>query len=72
MDVKKYFQDCQECQWYKRKSYEVAGKLHQTVVCKPWEKLGVDLMGSFPRSSTVGVDFYTHCSLGVAILLKES
>uniref|UniRef100_A0A8D0AMC3 Integrase catalytic domain-containing protein n=1 Tax=Sander lucioperca TaxID=283035 RepID=A0A8D0AMC3_SANLU len=42
------------------------GKLQQTVVKEPWEMLGVDLMGPFPRSSNgniyliVFVDYYTR------------
>lgn len=44
---------------------KAAGKLQKTVVTRPWEMLGVDLMGPFPRSSNqnvymlVFVDYYS-------------
>lgn len=44
----------------------MAGKLQQTDVHRPWEMLGVDIMGPFPRSPNrnvyllVFVDYYTH------------
>ncbi len=44
----------------------MAGKLQQTVVTRPWEMLGINFMGPFPRSTSgnvylvVFVDYYTH------------
>uniref|UniRef100_A0A674CB77 Integrase catalytic domain-containing protein n=1 Tax=Salmo trutta TaxID=8032 RepID=A0A674CB77_SALTR len=65
MDVKSHIQNCQVCQMYKPEGRKPAGKLQQTVVTRPWEMLGVDLMGPFPRSSNqnvymlVFVDYYS-------------
>lgn len=42
------------CQLYKQDTQEPTGKL-QTVVAEPWEMLGVDIMGPFPRSSNGNV-----------------
>ncbi len=57
---------CQQCQLYKPEGRKLAGKLQQTEVHRPWEMLGVDIMGPFPRSSNrnvyllVFVDYYTR------------
>jgi hypothetical protein len=40
---------------YKQEGKKTAGKLQQTVVTRPWEMLGVDLMGPFPRISNHNV-----------------
>ena len=54
------------CQAYKLESRKVAGKLQQTIVRRPWEMVGVDLMGPFPRSLKrnlyllVFVDYYSR------------
>ena len=64
-DVKQHVTNCQVCQLYKSESRKPAGKLQQTLVCRPWEMLGMDLMGPFPRSSSrnvyllVFVDYYS-------------
>ena len=65
-DVKQHVTNCQVCQLYKSESRKPAGKLQQTLVCRPWEMLGMDLMGPFPRSSSrnvyllVFVDYYSR------------
>lgn len=65
IDVREYVRCCQVCQLYKPQTRKPPGKLQQTVVHGPWEMLGVDLMGPFPRSSSgnlyliVFVDYYT-------------
>ncbi len=46
---------CQQCQLYKPEGRKLAGKLQQTEVHRPWEMLGVDIMGPFPRSSNRNV-----------------
>uniref|UniRef100_A0A8D0D922 Integrase catalytic domain-containing protein n=1 Tax=Sander lucioperca TaxID=283035 RepID=A0A8D0D922_SANLU len=66
IDVREHVQCCQVCQLYKPETRKPPGKLQQTVVKEPWEMLGVDLMGPFPRSSNgnlyliVFVDYYTR------------
>ncbi len=65
LDVKTYATNCQTCQRYKPKSKMPAGKLQQTQATRPWEMLGVDLMGPFPKSSLLNsyllvfVDYYS-------------
>ena len=65
-DVRVFVQDCQTCQRYKPECRKVAGMLQQTIVNRPWEMLGVDLMGPFPRSTAgnlyllVFVDYYSR------------
>ncbi|GAA6080783.1 uncharacterized protein LOC113073276 [Tachysurus ichikawai] len=65
-DVKEFIQHCQICQRYKPENRQPSGKLQQTLVQRPWEMLGVDLMGPFPRSSSgnvyllVLVDYYSR------------
>uniref|UniRef100_A0A671TWU2 Gypsy retrotransposon integrase-like protein 1 n=1 Tax=Sparus aurata TaxID=8175 RepID=A0A671TWU2_SPAAU len=64
-DVRQHVQNCQVCQKYKPENRKLSGKLQQTVVQRPWEMLGMDLMGPFPRSSKqnvyllVFVDYYS-------------
>lgn len=52
MDVRDYVRCCRACQMYKPETRKPPGKLQQTTVSRPWEMLGVDLMGPFPRSSS--------------------
>lgn len=65
-DVRMFCQDCHVCQAYKPENRKLAGKLQQTIVHRPWEILGMDWMGPFPRSSNqnvyllVFVDYYTR------------
>ena len=65
LDVKRHVQECQVCQVYKPESRKLSGKLQQTEVHRPWEMLGVDLMGPFPPSTSrnlyllVFVDYYS-------------
>lgn len=65
-EVKQYIQACQVCQCYKPESRRRSGKLVQTEVSRPWEMLGVDLMGPLPWSSAgnlhllVFVDYYSR------------
>lgn len=65
-DVKEYIKSCSTCQTYKGENKKPCGKLQQTVVTKPNEMIGVDIMGPFPRSSDrneyllVFVDYYTR------------
>lgn len=51
LDVKTYVTNCQICQRYKPECKKPAGKLQQTQATRPWEMLGVDLIGPFPKSS---------------------
>lgn len=66
VDVRDYVQCCQTCQMYKPETRRPPGKLQQIQVSGPWEMLGVDLMGPFPRSSRgntyllVFVDYYSR------------
>lgn len=66
LDVKDYVQCCQTCQVQKPENRRRPGKLQQTMVSRPWEMLGVDIMGPFPRSSAgnnyllVFVDYYSR------------
>lgn len=66
LEVRNHVRSCQVCQAYKPESRKVAGKLQQTIIQQPWEMVGVDLMGSFPRSSKrnlyllVFVDYYSR------------
>ena len=46
---------CYTCQLYKPENKKLAGKLQQTQTHRPWEMLGVDLMGPFPKSSNQNV-----------------
>lgn len=65
-DVKEFEQNCHICQRYKPECRRLSGTLQQTIVQRPWEVLGVDLMGPFPRSSfgnvflIVCVDYYSR------------
>ncbi len=65
-DVKEFVQNCHICQRYKPECRRLPGPLQQTIVQRPWEMLGVDLMGPFPRSSSgnvfllVFVDYYSR------------
>uniref|UniRef100_A0A667Z6P1 Integrase catalytic domain-containing protein n=1 Tax=Myripristis murdjan TaxID=586833 RepID=A0A667Z6P1_9TELE len=65
-DVKQHVRNCTVCQAYKPESRKMAGKLQQTIVQNPWEMVGVDLMGPFPRSSNrniyllVFVDYFSR------------
>lgn len=43
-DVKQHVTKCQTCQLYKPESRKPTGKVQQTMVCRPWEMLGLDLM----------------------------
>ena len=66
LDVKQHVRCCQVCQRNKPESRKPAGLLQQTIVHRPWEMLGVDLMGPFPRSTKghvyllVFVDYYSR------------
>ena len=42
-------------QKYKPKIRKLAGKLQQTLIQRPWEMLGMDLMSPFPKSSKQNV-----------------
>ncbi|KAL2091743.1 hypothetical protein ACEWY4_011541 [Coilia grayii] len=65
-DVKTYLQNCPTCQMYKPEGRKAGGKLQQTVTTRPWEMLGVDIMGPLPRSSRMNeyllvfVDYYSR------------
>ena len=65
LDVKTFTKHCQVCQVYKPEGRKTAGMLQQTIVSQPWEMLGVDIMGPFPRSTKqneyllVFVDYYS-------------
>ncbi|KAI2664186.1 Retrovirus-related Pol polyprotein [Labeo rohita] len=64
--VKEFVQNCHTCQLYKPECRKLPGSLQQTIVQRPWEMLGMDLMGPFPRSSSgnvfmlVFVDYYSR------------
>lgn len=66
VEVKKFVQNCHICQLHKPECRRPPGKLEQTIVSRPWEMLGVDLMGPLPRSSAsnvhlvVFVDYYSR------------
>lgn len=66
VDVKNFVQNCHTCPLYKPECRRPPGKLEQTIVSRPWEMLGVDLMGPLPRSSSnnvhllVFVDYYSR------------
>lgn len=55
INVWDYVRCCQVCQVFKPETQKPPGKLQQTAVEQPWEMLGVDLMGPFPRSSSGNV-----------------
>jgi len=65
-EVKDFVKCCETCQVLKSDNKKPPGKIQQTVVNRPNELLGVDLMGPFPRSShqheyiMVVVDYYTR------------
>ncbi|KAE8297832.1 Retrovirus-related Pol polyprotein from transposon 17.6 Protease [Larimichthys crocea] len=54
-DVREHVKNCATCQRYKPENRKLAGKLQQTQAHRPWEMLGVDLMGPFPKSSKQNV-----------------
>lgn len=64
LDVTKYVKCCQTCQVQKPENQRHPGKLQQTMVRRPWDMLGVDIMGPFPRSSAGNVylflDYYSR------------
>ncbi len=65
-DVVTYVRNCTVCQTLKPETRRLAGKIQQTVVGRPWEMLGIDLMGPLPRSTKgntqllVIVDYYSR------------
>lgn len=51
--VAQYVASCQECQKYKRPTHVPPGLLHPVAPpSSPFEQVGIDLLGPFPRSST--------------------
>ncbi|MGH0124195.1 UNVERIFIED_CONTAM: hypothetical protein FKN15_054118 [Acipenser sinensis] len=65
-DVVTYVRNCQVCQSVKPENTRPVGKLQSITVTRPWEMVGVDLMGPLPNSSNnntqllVVVDYYTR------------
>uniref|UniRef100_A0A3P9JTM2 Gypsy retrotransposon integrase-like protein 1 n=1 Tax=Oryzias latipes TaxID=8090 RepID=A0A3P9JTM2_ORYLA len=49
-DVWTYIKCCSVCQAYKPDNKKLAGLLQSTTSEEPWEKVGIDFMGPFPRS----------------------
>ncbi len=64
-DVFSYVRSCMACQLYKADNQRPAGFMQPTTVEGPWEKLGMERMGPFPRSKRgnkfllVVVDYFT-------------
>uniref|UniRef100_A0A3B3WD19 Gypsy retrotransposon integrase-like protein 1 n=1 Tax=Poecilia mexicana TaxID=48701 RepID=A0A3B3WD19_9TELE len=64
-DVWTHVKNCAVCQKYKPDNQAPAGFLQPTPLTEPWAKLGVDLMGPFPRSKKgnvflfVVIDYFT-------------
>lgn len=50
-DVWKHCKECQVCQKYKPTVSKLAGHMQSTPIVEPGYRLGIDLMGPFPRSS---------------------
>lgn len=65
-DVKQWVKRCMKCQKLKSDNRKPAGKMQHTVVTRPNEMLGVDIMGPLPLSSNrneyllVFVDYFTR------------
>ena len=65
-DVWAHLKNCLTCQQYKPDNQKPAGFLQSTQVDEPWDTIGLDLMGPFPRSKKgnvfllVVVDYFTR------------
>ncbi len=65
-DIKRYVKNCIKCQTIKSENRKPAGKMQIIITSRPSEMLGVDIMGSLPKSSKqheyllVFVDYFTR------------
>uniref|UniRef100_H3B6N1 Integrase catalytic domain-containing protein n=1 Tax=Latimeria chalumnae TaxID=7897 RepID=H3B6N1_LATCH len=63
-DIETYVKNCRICQQYKPEYSQPSGFMQSTELYEPWEMIGVDLMGPFPKSPKgnvfllVCVDYY--------------
>lgn len=64
-EVKEYVKSCHDCQTRKLLQLPKAGLLQPIAVGRPFEKVGIDLLGPFPRSENgnkfiiVATDYFT-------------
>jgi hypothetical protein len=73
-DIEKYIKACPDCQSRKKGQYrKPPGFLELTQVEKPWDRVGMDILGPFPVSSRgnryiiVAVDYVTKWAEAVAL-----
>ncbi len=57
-DIKRYYQGCVGCQTSKPTNKAPIGFVQSTESVRPWEVLGVDLMGPLPRSPRGNTDVF--------------
>ena len=73
-DIERYIKACPDCQSRKKGQYrKPSGFLELTHIEKPWDRVGMDILGPFPTSSlgnryiVVAVDYVTKWAEAVAL-----